>query len=122
VNDRWGHATGDAVLVKTASLFHSMIRRQDLVGRWGGEEFLIIVPGACDAEVLAERIRAEVAKTDYRHGMDSFHITVSIGIACANQTSAEDEILKQADNALYRAKITKNAVHIAHPDLPKASS
>ena len=120
VNDRWGHATGDAVLVKTASLFQSMIRRQDLVGRWGGEEFLIIVPGACDAEVLAERIRSEVAKTDYRHGTVSFHITVSIGITCANQTSAEDEILKQADNALYRAKITKNAVHVSNPGLPKA--
>lgn len=79
VNDRWGHAVGDDVLVKTASLFQSMIRRQDLVGRWGGEEFLIIVPGVCDTEALAECLRSEVAATEYRSGSTSFHITVSIG-------------------------------------------
>jgi diguanylate cyclase (GGDEF)-like protein len=113
VNDRWGHVTGDAVLTKTASLFQSMIRKQDLVGRWGGEEFLIIVPGPCDAVVLAERIRSEIAGMEYRHGTASFHITISIGIACANQTSLEDEILKKADDALYKAKSTKNAVSMA---------
>jgi len=113
VNDRWGHSTGDDVLRKTASLFHSMIRKQDLVGRWGGEEFLIIVPGACDAAVLAERIRSEIAGVEYRHGMVSFYITVSIGIACANGASIEDEVLKQADDALYRAKVTKNSVSLA---------
>jgi diguanylate cyclase (GGDEF)-like protein len=113
VNDRWGHATGDAVLAKTASQFQAMIRKQDLVGRWGGEEFLIIVPGPCDAVVLAERICSEIASTEYRHGMVSFHITISIGIACANQSSIEDEILKKADNALYKAKRTKNTVNVA---------
>ena len=122
VNDRWGHAAGDAALIETASLFQSMIRRQDLVGRWGGEEFLIIVPGACNADVLAERIRSEIENTEYRHGADSFHITVSIGIACANQTSMEDEILKKADNALYRAKITKNTVKRSEGNLPGVSS
>ena len=110
VNDRWGHAVGDDVLVRTASVFQSMIRKQDLVGRWGGEEFLVIVPGPCDAEVLAERIRSEIAAAEYIHGSVSFHITVSVGIACANSTSIGDELLKQADDALYRAKVTKNAV------------
>ena len=116
VNDRWGHAVGDEVLSKTASLFHSMIRKQDLVGRWGGEEFLIIVPGRCDAQMLAERVRSEVAATSYRHGTAVFHITVSIGIACSDETSIEDEILKQADNALYRAKKTKNAIRMANEE------
>lgn len=114
VNDRWGHAAGDEVLVKTASLFQSMIRKQDLVGRWGGEEFLVIVPGPCDAEMLAERIRSEIGEAEYRQGNLTFHITVSIGIACAYQTSLGDAILKQADNALYRAKITKNTVSISN--------
>lgn len=113
VNDRWGHAAGDAALIRTASLFQSMIRKQDLVGRWGGEEFLIVVPGPCNADVLAERIRSEIAKTEYRHGTTSFHITVSIGIACGSQASLQDEILKQADDALYRAKTTKNAVKMS---------
>jgi diguanylate cyclase (GGDEF)-like protein len=113
VNDRWGHAAGDQVLVQTASLFQYMIRKQDLVGRWGGEEFLIIVPGRCDAEALAERIRSEVAATEYSHGTDSFHITVSIGIACADHTTLVDRILRQADDALYQAKSTKNAARMA---------
>ncbi|HET6596335.1 MAG TPA: GGDEF domain-containing protein [Anaerolineales bacterium] len=116
VNDRWGHAVGDEVLAKTASLFQSMIRKQDLVGRWGGEEFLVIVPGPCDVEALAERIRSEIAAAEYSHGKGSFHITVSIGIACANQTSIGDEILKQADDALYTAKATKNAIRIANEE------
>ncbi|HEY9526699.1 MAG TPA: diguanylate cyclase [Anaerolineales bacterium] len=114
VNDRWGHAVGDEVLVRTASLFQAMIRKQDLVGRWGGEEFLFIVPGPCDAGALAERIRSEIARTEYRQGNAAFHITISIGVACANQTSLGDEILKKADDALYRSKSTKNAVSVAH--------
>jgi diguanylate cyclase (GGDEF)-like protein len=113
VNDRWGHSVGDYALVKTASLFQSMIRKQDLVGRWGGEEFLIIVPCPCDAEVLAERVRSEVANAEYSHGSASFYITVSVGVACANETSVTDEILKKADDALYRAKRTKNTVCMA---------
>jgi len=114
VNDRWGHSVGDEVLAKTASLFQSMIRKQDLVGRWGGEEFLIIVPGPCDMEALAERIRSEIAATDYSYDKGSFHITVSIGMACANQTSLGDAILKEADDALYSAKTTKNAIKMAN--------
>jgi diguanylate cyclase (GGDEF)-like protein len=113
VNDRWGHAVGDHVLAKSAAIFQSMIRKQDLVGRWGGEEFLIILPGPCDAEVLAERVRAEIANTEYNHGSASFHITVSVGVACANEISVMDEMLKKADTALYRAKLTKNTVNVA---------
>ena len=116
VNDRWGHAVGDDVLRKTASLFQSMIRKQDLVGRWGGEEFLMVVPGPCDPEALAERVRSEVAAAKYTHGTASFHITVSIGITCANATSLGDEILKKADHALYQAKRTKNAIRMAEEE------
>jgi len=114
VNDRWGHAVGDEVLVRTASLFQSMIRKQDLVGRWGGEEFLLIVPGPCEAEILAERIRSAIARVEYNQGNARFHITVSIGIACGNQTSLADEILKKADDALYKAKLTKNTVSVTN--------
>jgi diguanylate cyclase (GGDEF)-like protein len=90
-----------------------MIRKQDLVGRWGGEEFLFIVPGPCEAEILAERIRSAIARAEYSQGNSMFHITVSIGIACGNQTSLADEILKKADDALYHAKATKNTVRVA---------
>lgn len=112
VNDRWGHAVGDHVLARTAKIFQSMLRKQDWVGRWGGEEFLVIVPGPWDTEALADRIRREVALTEYHQAEESFHITVSIGVACANQRNTSDEILKNADDALYQAKRTKNAIRL----------
>jgi diguanylate cyclase (GGDEF)-like protein len=116
VNDRWGHAVGDEALVKLASVLQSVLRKQDLVARWGGEEFLVILAGPpyCDPEALAERLRSKVAQSEYSHAGGSFSITVSIGIACANQTSTLDGILKQADDALYKAKRTRNAVSVAH--------
>jgi len=110
VNDRWGHAVGDDVLAKTADIFQSMIRKQDLVGRWGGEEFLFIVPGPCEAGVMAERIRGKIANASYGHGPESFGITISIGVARAQQSDQIDQILKKADQALYRAKLTKDTV------------
>jgi diguanylate cyclase (GGDEF)-like protein len=115
VNDRWGHSVGDHTLVKTAGIFQSMIRKEDWVGRWGGEEFLMIVPGSphCDAEPLAERVRRAIAASEYNHSSAPFGITVSIGVACADRSSTVDEILKKADDALYRAKVTKNTVKVA---------
>jgi diguanylate cyclase (GGDEF)-like protein len=113
VNDRWGHAVGDEVLVKTASIFQAMIRKQDLVGRWGGEEFLIIVPGPCDAKALAERVRCGIAEAKFNYGTASFSITVSIGVACGKPSDQIDEILKAADHALYQSKRTRNAVSLA---------
>jgi diguanylate cyclase (GGDEF)-like protein len=113
VNDRWGHLVGDYVLAKTASIFQSVLRKQDWVGRWGGEEFLIVLPGACDAKVLGERVRCEVASTEYRHSGASFGLTISIGISCGRKTDTIDQILKKADEALYKAKRTKNAVSVA---------
>ncbi|HSL28298.1 MAG TPA: GGDEF domain-containing protein, partial [Anaerolineales bacterium] len=113
VNDRWGHAVGDHVLEKTAGLFQSMLRKQDWVGRWGGEEFLMILPGACDVEALAERVRSQVAGSEYSHGGDLIRVTVSIGGACANPASSVDGILKKADDALYMAKKKKNTVCVA---------
>jgi diguanylate cyclase (GGDEF)-like protein len=113
VNDRWGHAVGDHVLIQTASIFQSMLRKQDWAGRWGGEEFLIILPGLSDLQVLAERLRHEIAAAQYSHGTASFGITVSIGAAYVGQHDQIDQILKRADQALYKAKRTKNAVYIA---------
>lgn len=113
VNDRWGHAVGDDVLVKTAGIFQSMIRKQDWVGRWGGEEFLVILPGECDAAVLAERVRREIANSKFSRGSAWFHITVSIGATCAQGSDGIDQILKKADDALYQAKRTRNTVSVA---------
>jgi diguanylate cyclase (GGDEF)-like protein len=112
VNDNWGHAMGDEVLFRTAAIFRSMIRKQDWVGRWGGEEFLMILPGPAEAGVLAERVRKEVAQARYAQGASFFGITVSIGLACLKGAGQIDEILKNADMALYQAKQTKNTVSV----------
>lgn len=115
VNDRWGHAVGDHVLLETARFFQSMIRKQDWVGRWGGEEFLMIVPISApdEARILAERLRTGIAGLYYTHGSASFCITVSIGVTRANEKDEIDEILKKADMALYAAKQTRNTVSVA---------
>jgi len=115
VNDSWGHSVGDNVLVKTAGIFESMIRKQDWVGRWGGEEFLMVLPGPTDGKAMAERVRSEVARFRYGHEDSSFGITVSIGITRVSQFEPIDQILKDADTALYRAKLTKNSVNVAIP-------
>jgi diguanylate cyclase (GGDEF)-like protein len=113
VNDNWGHAMGDLVLVQTAEIFRSMIRKQDWVGRWGGEEFLMILPGPSEMENLAERVRCEVAGTRFSQGESAFGITVSIGATRAGGSSQIDEILRHADLALYQAKEIKNTVSLA---------
>jgi diguanylate cyclase (GGDEF)-like protein len=113
VNDSWGHDTGDHVLVNTAAVFQSMIRKQDWVGRWGGEEFLMILPGLSDVKTLAERVRCEVARSRYGQGDSSFGITVSIGVTHVKGPERIDRILKNADQALYQAKRTKNSVSMA---------
>jgi diguanylate cyclase (GGDEF)-like protein len=84
------------------------------VGRWGGEEFLIVVPGECDSNSLAERVRCEIARAKHGHGAETFGVTVSIGITCAKGSDPIDQILKSADDALYEAKLTKNTVSIGN--------
>ena len=115
VNDRWGHAVGDFVLAETARLFQEMIRKQDWVGRWGGEEFLMILPGSSltEAAFLAERVRSAIAARKYRQGTSSLRITVSIGVACAAGADRIDQVLKKADDALYSSKASKNAITVA---------
>jgi diguanylate cyclase (GGDEF)-like protein len=110
VNDSWGHAMGDDVLVQTAAILRSMIRKQDWVGRWGGEEFLMILPGPSEPGALAERVLLEVSRARYGEEMSAFGITVSIGMTCSKGGDQIDQILNQADLALYQAKQTKNTV------------
>lgn len=112
VNDRWGHLMGDLVLANTSRVFQSMIRKQDWVGRWGGEEFLMILPGLSEGEALAERVRCEVANTRYNQGEAPFGITVSIGVTCVKRAGQIDQILRNADKALYQAKQTRNTVSV----------
>lgn len=115
VNDKYGHAIGDFVLIKTAQIFLSIIRKQDVVGRWGGDEFLIILPDTTieNAEILAERLRSEIFAAEFKDLNDSMKITLSLGIASSNPSESMDVILKKADDALYMAKAAKNKIIVA---------
>jgi eukaryotic-like serine/threonine-protein kinase len=105
VNDTYGHATGDQVIRAVAQRLAAMIRQDDLLGRYGGEEFALLVHDAAGVAELAERLRAAVATDPIPTDNGPLPVTVSIGVATleASDTSA-DAILARADAALYQAK------------------
>ncbi|MCA1908298.1 MAG: GGDEF domain-containing protein [Magnetospirillum sp.] len=106
INDRFGHATGDRVIVTFARLLRDALRRDDVLGRMGGEEFAIILPGVDQSRALevAERIRAACeAETVTAENGFAVRLTVSIGVAEGDGAHL-DALLKQADMAMYQAK------------------
>jgi diguanylate cyclase (GGDEF)-like protein len=106
INDHYGHAAGDAVLVSVVQRISSTLRTYDIVGRYGGEEFLIIAPG-CDlelAEKLAERIRNAVSEDPVDLGTEMANVTLSLGVTLGTATSDPEFLVTMADTAMYRAK------------------
>lgn len=117
VNDLYGHRTGDRVLADVASLILRSVRQTDFVGRYGGEEFLIILPrtDVAGAAKMAERVRASVQGTPM-HALDgrTFSSTVSMGVAEYCDGDDEDLLVGRADAALYRAKeLGRNRVEVS---------
>jgi diguanylate cyclase (GGDEF)-like protein len=118
VNDRHGHLVGDEALRAVATILRSAIRAKDVIGRFGGEEFVIALPDTdlADAQVTADRLRTAVAASplaamcagvldDPQLDPDTFHLTVSIGIAVfPSDGQTVDELLFRADRAMYAAK------------------
>lgn len=108
INDTWGHHAGDEVLVAASNILMEHTRQYDEVGRYGGEEFAILMPGLnlAEATAAAERIRAQIAATPVEADGHSIHITASLGVACFPAPAIDDlnDLLKAADRALYQAK------------------
>ena len=117
LNDGYGHTAGDAVLCEFASLIQTQLRRIDTVGRWGGEEFVAILPEmqADEALALAEEVRAAVAAHTFRVG-GGLYLTCSVGMAsCPVHAQEREGLLSAADHAMYGAKrFGRNQVRAAN--------
>lgn len=117
VNDTYGHAAGDVALCSTANILQSMKRSYDHAGRWGGEEFLILLPDCSEQDLLAiaERIREVIQTLRIETGTSEFSFTVSIGAHHPNNPQTLDAMLVQVDKALYAAKSDgRNCVRLAN--------
>jgi diguanylate cyclase (GGDEF)-like protein len=107
INDRFGHPAGDEVLRRFVILAARVLRGVDRLGRYGGEEFLLVPPGVAgtDAAVaIAERLRASVAEHPWHEVAAGLAVTVSTGVACARPGESARAVLERVDRALYRAK------------------
>jgi two-component system, cell cycle response regulator len=116
INDTYGHLAGDCVLQTVSTRLKNAMRTYDTVGRYGGEEFFIISPG-CDEEALsrrAESLRSSIAREPVATSEGSIPVTLSLGAVVAATELPQDQLIKAADEALYRAKRAgRNRVELA---------
>lgn len=103
VNDTFGHLIGDKILERMARVLEDTVRKYDVVARFGGEEFFIMLPNTCltKAKVIAERLRRAVLKDKF---LSKHKITISFGVSMFKEKDSFDRIAKRADKALYMAK------------------
>ena len=106
INDNYGHIAGDEVLKKVASEIKSIIRKDDVLARWGGEEFLVLLPNASmeAAYEVGEKIRKSIENTSFKYDKHTIAMTVSIGVAEKDNELPISDIISQADAHMYAAK------------------
>jgi diguanylate cyclase (GGDEF)-like protein len=106
VNDTYGHDIGDEALKITVTTILKALRSEDILGRFGGEEFIILLPetNAVGAELVAQRIRQVVSEIIINTGQKAVSFTVSVGVAEIKKNETIEEMQKRADEALYKAK------------------
>ncbi|MBI2592703.1 MAG: GGDEF domain-containing protein [Candidatus Colwellbacteria bacterium] len=106
LNDKYGHNAGDAALKALAEVFVKHLRDNDIVGRFGGEEFVVALVGASgnDAELVAENLREKVERMSVAFRGKKIYLTASFGVAGMKKESTLDNLVKRADKAMYQAK------------------
>jgi diguanylate cyclase (GGDEF)-like protein len=117
-NDSWGHACGDHVLQRAARLFIQQSRDIDRVGRWGGEEFILLLPETREsgAAALAERLRSALARNIFEFEGERVNVTATFGIASHRPGEILEHCIARADAAMYRGKDRgRNCVSVASP-------
>jgi diguanylate cyclase (GGDEF)-like protein len=116
INDNYGHEFGDYVLKIIVDLIKSVLRKYDMIARWGGEEFIIMLPGTDidKAKIVAEKIGSFVREQTFNYKGRSFVITITTGVAQYQAGDDLDNVIKRADEAMYRGKkMGKNCVVIS---------
>jgi len=117
INDTFGHLVGSQALAEMGQVFKRIVRESDVVGRYGGDEFVIVLPETPlnGAMVIAERIRKKVEECEFVAQNLSIRLTVSLGVAnCPKHTLTAEGLIKKADAAMYRAKeLSKNSIKVA---------
>lgn len=106
VNDQYGHDKGDDIIKSLGAIFQSGLRKQDSLARWGGEEYLFLLPetNANQGMQLAEKLRSKIEETQYKHDDKTFNITISIGLHQFTSTDTINQAITKADTNLYKAK------------------
>lgn len=116
INDKYGHDEGDALICAIALRLRGHFRQTDLISRWGGDEFLVLLPSTDTDELHAvlERLRVAVAESPFALGAVSMVVTLSIGVAMTRPDISSHQTVREADRALYTAKQTgRNRVVLA---------
>jgi diguanylate cyclase (GGDEF)-like protein len=117
INDTFGHLAGSQALAEMGQVFKRIVRETDVVGRYGGDEFVIVLPETPlnGAMIIAERIRKKVEECEFVAQNLSIRLTVSLGVAnCPKHTLTAEGLIKKADAAMYRAKeLSKNSIKVA---------
>ena len=107
MNDRYGHLTGDDVLKYLVDMMHHSLRTSDIVGRFGGEEFVVILPDTAVSEAveLVQRLQRELTKNFFLANQDKLVVTFSAGVALWHRGERDCDVIERADRAMYQAKL-----------------
>ena len=106
INDTYGHKIGDDILVMVANSISLSLRKMDVAARWGGEEFIVVLPGATKviAKAVSERIRVLIGESFVSAGDDALGVTVSIGVTMSRADDSVETVVNRADRLMYQSK------------------